>query len=146
MMEQNVFMLLATAVLGALAILFAIIGVATRAWPIGTIALFNCGNQCDYRHTAAGVLLIIAIVALAIASILTIMFLRRLISHFSDRIKAFVLSLIVLSGILIVTAYSITLPNAYYSYHLAVTAGILVFLSAISFTYFCGHTSVMSSS
>jgi hypothetical protein len=147
-MEQNVFMLSATTILGALAALFAIIGVATPGWPYNKNQLLGCGATCDYNYTAAGVLLIIAIVFLIIAGLLAVMFLQRYIASPADRIKALALALLVIAVIFIVSAYSCTLYRQnynYYSYHLTVTAGILAFLSTIFFTYWIGRTSVVIS-
>jgi hypothetical protein len=144
-MEQNVFMLSATIILGALAALFAIIGVATPGWPFSNNPLFGCGARCSYNSTAAGVLLIIAIVFLVAAGLLTVMFLQKYIASTADRIKAVTLALLVIAVIFIVSAYSCALYNGnanFYSYHLTVTAGILAFLSTMFFTYWLGRVSV----
>jgi len=141
-MEQDAFMLLAAAVLGTLATLFAIIGVATRAWTGSNIGLFNLVSNSERNFTAAGVLLIIAIVILAIAILFTVMFLKRLINKSSDKIKFLVLALFILAVIFIVSAYSRAVAISLYSYHLTVTAGALAFLSTIFFTYWLGRASV----
>lgn len=144
-MEQNKVMLLVTAVFGALAILFAIIGVATEGWPSTKTQLFRLGNVGGYNYTAAGVLLIIGIVFTAIAILLAILFLTQFISSSADRIKGLALALLVLAGIFIVAAYSRAVFTDFYSYHLAVTSGTLVFVSTIFFTYWIGHTSITHS-
>lgn len=144
-MEQNVFMLLATIVCGIFAVFFAIIGVATDGWrnPFNDnkTQLFPWGNQLEHNYTATGILLIISIVMTAIATLCTIMFLLEFINNSANRIKAFVLFLFVLSGILIAAAYSRAVATRFYSYHMSVTAGTLTFLSMIFFTYWIGYNS-----
>jgi hypothetical protein len=140
-MEQNTFTLLTTLVFAAIATLFTILAVALTGWP-GGIQLFNCGNLCPIGYTAAGVLLIIAIIILTVAIVFTVMFWRGLISNSSDKIKGIALALFVISNIFIVAAYSRITSPEFYSYHLAVTAGIFTFLSSILFTYWLGRTSV----
>ena len=144
-MEQDKFMLSATIILAALAILFAIIGVATPGWPFGNFSLLTCGINCSYDVKAAGALLIIAIIFLFIAGLLAIMFLQRYVQNTNDKIKVATLALLVISVIFIVAAYSCPLYKqsaSYYSYHLAVTAGILASLSTMFFTYWLGRRSV----
>lgn len=143
-MEQTTFMLLATIVSAALALLFAIIGVATPGWPSTNTRLFDCSG-CPYNSTAIGVLLIIAIIFLFIAGVVAILFLQRILQRSLDLIKLLVLVLLLISGIFIVAAYSTVFHikgTNVYSYHLAVTAGVLTFLSALFFSYFMGRTSV----
>jgi hypothetical protein len=148
-MHQNTFMLLATAVLGTLATFFAIVGVGAPGWPrlsgspvssANRTSLLSSNNISGY--TSAGVLLIIAIVILIIASLLTFMFLREFINDSSDRIKGLLLFFFVLAGIFIMSAYSRAVSIDFYSYHLSVVAGILNFISIIFFTYWLGRTSV----
>ncbi|CAF1127760.1 unnamed protein product [Adineta steineri] len=140
-MEQNSLTLLISIVLAAVGILFTIIGVATPGWA-GSINLFRCGSRCPLNYTAAGVLLLLAILFLVIAIVFTLMFWRGMISNSSDIIKNIVLFLFLLAAIFITVAYSRAMPSGLYSYHIAVTAGNLVFLSALAFTYWLGRTSV----
>ncbi|CAF0891116.1 unnamed protein product [Adineta steineri] len=143
-MEQNSLTLLITIVLAAVGILFTIIGVATPGWGAlsGRVSLFRCGSPCVFNYTAAGVLLLIAILFLVIAIVFTLMFWRGMISNSSDIIKSIVLVLFVVAAIFITVAYSRATLSNFYSYHIAVTAGNLVFLSALSFAYWLGRTSV----
>jgi len=139
-MEQNTFALLTTLVLAAVATLFTILAVALPGWPLGR--LLNCVTACPSDYIAAGVLLIIAIILLTVAIAFTVMFWRGLISNSSDKIKGIVLAFFVVSNILIVAAYSRVIIPEFYSYHLAVTASSLTFVSSILFTYWLGRTSV----
>ncbi len=139
-------MLLAAAVFGALAAIFALIGVATPGWPSSDVSyriqLFNCGGLCKYSYTAAGVLLIIAIVILVISSVIIILFLRKFISNPTDRMKGPLFFFLIIAGVFIVSSYSRAVDGVYYSYHLSVSAGIMTFFSAIFFTYWVGRNSV----
>lgn len=134
-MEQDATILLVSLVLGALALLFTIIGTAIPYW--GGVGVFNF-------NTGTGALLIIAIVLLMVAVVFTAMFWRGIISNASDMIKYVVLALFIISGIFIVAAYSQAVPYSIlvYSYHLTVTAGILTFLSLMCFSFWAGRTSV----
>ena len=137
-------MLLTTVFLTVFAAIFTIIGVATDSWPDSTGGLFVRGKT-DRNYTAAGVLLILAILMLVPASVLVTGFFLRLINTTADRLKALILFLIFVAGIFIVTAYSRTIHNRWYSYHITVTAGALTFISTIFLTYWIGRTSVRSS-
>jgi hypothetical protein len=136
-MEQKVVILLTAAVFGCFAILFTIIGVATPGW--GGRQLLNCGSNCATGSpTGAGILLMIAIVALMIAVIFTLLFARQLFAN-SELIKGIVLALFVFAAIFIIVAYS-SVDHKTYGYRLTVTASILSFLSAIVFTYWLDPT------
>ena len=143
-MEQNTFLLLLTSILAAIATLFSIVAVATNGW-FGSGNLFTSSNT---DRTAAGALLIIGIVFLALSTVLNLMFWRGLISNSADKVKSVVLGLLVGASILIIVAYSRVIATAAvamqvkdFSYQLATTSGILAFLSAIVFAHWLGRTS-----
>lgn len=101
---------------------------------------------CKY-YIAAGVLLIFSIILLTGALLLIVMFLRGILKNESGRIKAVVLVLLFIGGIFIISGYSSPQHqpgNNYYSYHLAVAAGIFTYISTIFFAYYAGHTSISS--
>ncbi|CAF1465120.1 unnamed protein product [Adineta ricciae] len=143
-MEQNTFLLLLTSILAAIATIFSIVGVATDGW-FSSSNLFASSNT---DRTAAGALLIISIVLLALSTVLDLMFWRGLISNSADRVKCVVLGLLVSASILIIIAYSRAIAAAAaviqvkdFSYHLATTSGVLAFLSAVVFAHWLGRTS-----
>lgn len=143
-MEQTAFTLLATIASAALALLFAIIGVAAPGW-LGGARLFNCGVSCPNNNIAAGVLLIIAIVFLFLSVVAAVILRLRYAENQADFIKFVVLFLLFIASIFIVAAYSsVYLIKGYknYSYHLSTTAGVLAFLSTLFFSYYMGRSSV----
>jgi hypothetical protein len=136
-MEQKAVMLLASAILGGLAIILTIIGVGAPGW--NGQGLFNCGSNCPTGSTGAGVLLIISILALTVAVAFAVLFLR--FGNPTETVKGVILGLFTFSAILIVIAYS-SVTHTTYSYYLTVTAGILSFLSAITFTYWLDRNDI----
>lgn len=137
-------MLLIAACFGAVAALFTIIGVSAPGWnSSGNLALFKCRGNCS-AYTAAGVLLIIAIVFLAMAIALTVMVARRIIAHPTAPLKSIILSLFILAAIVIVVAYSRALVYAQgYSYQLTAIASIFTFVSSLIVSYWIGRTHIM---
>ena len=141
-MEQHTVSLLVAAILLALSTLFSIIAVATPGWNVAhTARLLKFPGT-----TAAGVLLIIAIVLQAVCLVLLLVFARRVVAQPTNRLKALLLAFTILAGIFIVSAYSdvVWLVNGrVYGYQLAVVSGIFTFLSAIIISYWLGSTSAM---
>lgn len=139
--DENTFALLTSVFLGVLATIFTIVAVATDGWP-GDVQLFK------YKHTdwtAAGVLLILSILLLALAVVFILMLWRGIISNSTDVVKNLVLGFLIIAAIFIVIAYSRFSSSKLYSLQLAVTAGLFTFLSAVIFSFWLGRTSLMQS-
>ena len=136
--EQNSLVLLLSIFLAAVATLLAIIGVSTDGWP-GSKQLFKY-HWSD--TTAAGVLLLISIVLLALAALFTVMFWRGIISNAADRMKSLILVFLISAAILITVAYVHPFHAKQFSLHLSVAASVLAFLSAVMFSFWLGRTSM----
>jgi hypothetical protein len=126
-------------VIACVALLFAIISVATSGWDGGS--LIKNGN--NFLSTI--ILSFFAIFFLLLGILSTILFAKRLITSFSTAIKVSSVLLFALAGIFIVAAYVSYSPHKpnHYGYYLMVTAGVFTFISSIIVAFWLGQNWVI---
>ena len=122
-------------ILACLALLFAIISLATSGWN-GRNLMKNC-SDC----LSTTILVFLAIVCLVLGIVSIILFARRLITSFSTAIKVSGVLLLALAGIFIVAAYASYGRHVtnQYGYYLMITAGIFTFISSILAAFWLGR-------
>jgi hypothetical protein len=123
-------------VIACLALLFAILSLATAGWS-GRNLIKNCGTYC----ISTTILSFFGIFFLALGIVATILFATRLVTSFSTTIKLSAILLFAIAAIFIVSAYAsyTTYNQNNYGYYLMMIAGILANISSIIVAFWLGQ-------